>query len=182
MRRYKKFPITQIAGVSITARPLAVICSMLLWGGFALLGIFVFDLPPAAGLLGGLIATMLHWFGDVMHQLGHAIVARGTGYPMREIRLLHVMCISIYPHDEPTLPAEIHIKRALGGVPASLLAALAGAVLALLLRGIGGVWYLLALFFFLENLLVFGLGALLPLGFTDGSTLLTWLPKRSRPS
>jgi len=28
------------------------------------------------------------------------------------------------------------------------------------------------------NLLVFGVGALLPLGFTDGSTLLTWLPRR----
>ncbi len=34
-----------------------------------------------------------------------------------------------------------------------------------------------ALFFFLDNLLVLTLGALLPLGFTDGSTILRWRAK-----
>jgi hypothetical protein len=36
----------------------------------------------------------------------------------------------------------------------------------------------LLLFFFLDNLLVFTLGAFLPLGFTDGSTLLRYWPQR----
>jgi hypothetical protein len=38
----------------------------------------------------------------------------------------------------------------------------------------------LLVFFFLDNLLVFTIGSLLPLGFTDGSTLLAWWPRRGR--
>jgi hypothetical protein len=37
---------------------------------------------------------------------------------------------------------------------------------------------LVSAFFFLENLFVFTLAAFLPLGFTDGSTLLEWRGKR----
>jgi hypothetical protein len=33
-------------------------------------------------------------------------------------------------------------------------------------------------FFFLDNLLIFTLGVFVPLGFTDGSTLLRWWGKR----
>lgn len=176
----KKFPLFQITGVAITGTPLAIICSLLLWVVFSLLGGFVFELMWVTAIWGGLLAILLHWLAAVLHQLGHALAARRTGYPMREIRLLHVLCASIYPRDEPALPAEIHIQRALGGAPVSFLAALVGVVLTLLLRDSGGIWYLLALFFFLENLFVFGLGAFVPLGFTDGSTLLEWWPKRGQ--
>ena len=43
-------------------------------------------------------------------------------------------------------------------------------------RAAGTLWWL-GLFFLFDNLLVFTLGALLPLGFTDGSTLLHWRNK-----
>ncbi|MCP4424315.1 MAG: hypothetical protein GY803_07490 [Chloroflexi bacterium] len=46
------------------------------------------------------------------------------------------------------------------------------------IRPLGGPIYYLSLFFFLDNLLVFTLGAFLPLGFTDGSTLIRYWPHR----
>ena len=89
-----------------------------------------------------------------------------------------VLAASRYPRDEPELPAEIHIRRALGGPSFSFLLALVAGVIAYLLRTNGGLTWWLALFLFLDNLLIFTIGALLPLGFTDGSTLLYWWPKR----
>jgi hypothetical protein len=96
---------------------------------------------------------------------------------MRGVRFWGLLSASVYP-DEPPLPAAIHIRRALGGPAASgLLGLLVGGVTLLLWAG-GGVLAGLALFFCLENLLVFCLGSLLPLGFNDGSTLLEWWGKR----
>jgi hypothetical protein len=53
------------------------------------------------------------------------------------------------------------------------------AVLILPLRALGGLPWYLALFALADNLLVFTIGALLPLGFTDGSTILHWLRQRT---
>ena len=79
------------------------------------------------------------------------------------------------------LPATVHIRRALGGPAASLLvAAFSGALLLILPPG-DAVLRLLVAFLFWENLLVFFLGAFVPLGFTDGSTLLYWWPRRHEP-
>jgi hypothetical protein len=177
---WRKFPITHIGDLAITGTRLAVLGSLLLWLLFTLLGIFVFALAPATAVFGGLLATLLHWLSGLLHHLGHARAARRTGYPMREVRLLHVLAASIYPRDEPELPAEIHIRRALGGPPVNIVLGLAGLVIVLLLPDGGGLWYLLALFFAQENLLVYGLGAFMPLGFTDGSTLLEWWPRRGQ--
>jgi hypothetical protein len=63
----------------------------------------------------------------------------------------------------------------LGGPAASLLLTLAAGCVALALRATPGDLRALALFFFLENLLVFTLQALVPLGFNDGATLWHWL-------
>jgi hypothetical protein len=46
------------------------------------------------------------------------------------------------------------------------------------LKDIASVAYWIVFFSFLENLFVFTLGAFLPLGFTDGSTLLRYWGKR----
>jgi hypothetical protein len=62
----------------------------------------------------------------------------------------------------------------MGGPAASAVLTLLAAALALALSSVGGVLWWAAVFFFLENLLVFTLGALLPLGFTDGSSLWYW--------
>jgi len=85
---------------------------------------------------------------------------------------------SVYPPDEQTLPARIHIRRALGGPTGSLLLSAVAAVTALALRTVGGALWWVAVFFFLDNLVVFTLGAFLPLGFTDGGALLQWWGKR----
>jgi hypothetical protein len=85
---------------------------------------------------------------------------------------------SQYPSDEPALPAAIHIQRALGGPSGSLFVSIVAALLALALRNSGELLWVLAVFFFLDNFLVFTLGSLLPLGFTDGSTLVQWWGKR----
>jgi Zn-dependent protease len=176
---FRRFHIMQLGDLAITGTPPAVVSSLFLWLALSLLVGFIFELDTAAALFAGLVATLLHWLSSVLHQLGHAVVARRLGFPMREIRLLHVLAVSLYPRDEPELPAEVHIKRALGGPPVSVLLGLAGLLAALPLAE-GSIWHLLARFFALENLLLFGLGAFIPLGFTDGSTLLQWWPRRSR--
>ena len=140
----------------------------------------VLKLPVGAAIGGSLLAVILHWVSDIAHHLGHAWAARRTGYPMIGIRLgtLGLLGTSLYPPDEQTLPAAIHIRRALGGPTASLLFSLFAVVAALVLRPVGGALWWVGVFFFLDNLIVFTLGAFLPLGFTDGSTLLQWWGRR----
>jgi hypothetical protein len=70
----------------------------------------------------------------------------------------------------------VHIQRALGGPAGSLLYTLLWGAVLLLLRPLGqsGVMWWVTAYLFLSNLLIFTLGAFLPLGFTDGSTLLRY--------
>jgi len=96
---------------------------------------------------------------------------------MQGIRYYWVLAASRYPKDEPELPAQIHIQRALGGPIASALFTVIWGILALNVAAAQGLAYWIILFLFLDNLLVFTFGAFLPLGFTDGSTLLYWFPK-----
>ena len=127
-------------------------------------------------------AVLIHWLGDTGHHLGHAFAARQAGHPMEKIISWYVLMSSVYPKNEPPLHANIHIRRALGGPIASvLLAGLAGVLLLVLPQELS-VFRALIGFAFWENLLVFGLGAFVPLGFTDGSTLLTWWPRRHEPA
>lgn len=131
---------------------------------------------PAQAALVAAAALPLHWSSDLWHQLGHAAAARVAGSPMRGIHFWGVLSTSLYPADEPPLPAEVHIQRALGGPAASLLGAIVAGVLWRQARR-PGPGRDLALFALADHLLL-GLGALLPLPFTDGGTLLTWWPRR----
>jgi len=162
----------RVAGLAISARPSAFASSLVLWmlaGGFARL---VLQQPLALAVAGGALVLVLHWVGDIWHQLGHGWAARRTGYPMSGIRLWYLLSTALYPADEPPLPVAIHVRRALGGAQGSLvLSVVAGALAVALRTGAGALWWVLV-FFFLDNLAVFTLGAFLPLGFTDGSTLL----------
>ncbi len=170
-----------IWGVPVTARRPAAVSSLILWAVLALVGWWLLDLSVGAAVAGGFFAVVLHWFADLWHQAGHIVAGRLVGYPMAGLRLHWFLVASYYPRDEPELPPAIHVSRALGGMPASFLLAGLAALAALGLRPVGGVPLYLAWFLAAESLLVFGLGALLPLGFTDGSTLLTWVPRlRSR--
>jgi len=175
----RTYDLGRVAGLRLSTELSAIIASVFLWMSFSGVVAFAFGVPPAAAIAGGLAAVLLHWGSDIVHQLGHARVARATGHPMIGIRLWSVFSASVYPSDEGSLPAAIHIRRALGGPPASLLLTVIAAAIALALRPPGGVFWWLALFLFLDNLLVLTIGALLPLGFTDGSTLLRWWGKQS---
>ena len=164
----------RLSGLDLSAAPSAIIGFVLVWVVLGAVGLTLLNLSAGEAILGGLLAAILHWCAETLHQLGHAWAARRTGYPMTGVQFWWVLSSSLYPADEPPLPRAVHIRRALGGPMGSALWSLLSGliVLTLALASAGGLIWWLALFFFLDNLLVFTLGALLPLGFTDGSTLL----------
>lgn len=170
----KKFSLGQIDGLRVFVRINVFLAMLILWGLFSGLVYFVMKLPPINSLAIGLVSVFLHYTFEFWHQYCHAYAARRSGYPMDGVLYTLFFAISLYPRDELELPAEVHIRRALGGPLGSLTLGLFGAILAWALYPFDGVLYWFALFVFLENLLVFGLMAFLPLGFTDGSTLLQW--------
>ena len=175
-----EYRLGRVAGLDLTATPLAIAGSILLWVLLSGIAIAVLHMSVGEAIVGGLIAVVLHWVSDIVHHLGHAWAARRTGYPMSGIRLgaLGLLGTSVYPPHEPALPAAIHIRRAWGGPVGSLLFSLVAAVAALIVRNVSSMLWWVGVFFFLDNLFVFTLGAFLPLGFTDGSTLLHWWGKR----
>ncbi len=173
-----KIKLGPVFGLRLIITPSAIVGAIVLWalvggGAMALL-----DLSLLEALLGGLMCVILHWLSEFVHHAGHAQAARRTGYPMTGVYFWVVLGTSLYPPDEQTLPAEVHIRRALGGPLASLLLALAAIVIVLALRPVDETPGWIAAFFCLENSLVLTLGAFLPLGFTDGGTLLKWWGKR----
>jgi hypothetical protein len=169
----------RIAGLNISFAPSALLGSL----GIAVLVYALLRLKgrsSAASAAVALLAVPAHWLSSFAHHVGHAFAARQTGYPMCGIHFRGVLGVSLYPRDEPPLPAKIHIRRALGGPPASILIALAALALRLVLPLPGPVRDL-ALLVALDNLIE-GPGAFFPLPFTDGGTLRTWLPRRGLPA
>jgi Zn-dependent protease len=172
------YQLGAVGGLRLSARPSAALGSILLWTVATEFAQLVLKQSFALALLTGALALVLHWASAIWHQLGHAWAARRTGYPMIGIRLWFLLSTARYPSDEPPLPAEVHIRRALGGPLASFALTLVAGALALLLRPVIGPFWWLLVFLCADSLVVFTLGALLPLGFTDGSTLLRWWPQR----
>ena len=165
----------RLGGLQLSTLPSAVISAIGLWTLLTMVAAGVIPLPMGAAILGCLIAAVLHYLSETLHQLGHAFAAKRAGYPMTGIRFWFLLSTSIYPPGEPSLPGRIHIQRAIGGPIVSVCAGLIAGVSAAMTTGLIG-WIIAFVAF--ENLVVFGLGAFLPLGFTDGSTILTWWGKR----
>lgn len=164
--------IGRVAGVELSAGPSALVGSLLLWAGAAAFARFALGHSVAVALAAGVLVVALHWLSALVHQFSHAYAAWRTGFPMCGIRLWWMLSTSLYPPDEPALPPIVHVRRAMGGPTGSAILTAVAGLLLLALRGpVGELWWVLA-FFFLDNLLVLTLGAFLPLGFTDGSTLL----------
>lgn len=176
----KDLTVATLFGLEHVVALSAMVSSLLFWAVLAVLATLLLGLSPAVAIVTGLAAVLLHWFSEMWHQYGHARAARRTGYPMTGIRLWLLLGTSLYPEDEPELPAEIHIRRALGGPTASFVLSLISVVIALALRPVGGAPFYLALFWLVENVFVFTIGAFIPLGFNDGSTLLYWWPRRNQ--
>lgn len=168
----KRYPLGHVGDLAISAEPSAAGGAVLLLAVFSFLGRRVFRLTPRAALAGGLLATMLHFLSELWHQSGHARAAERTGYPMTGVNLWGVLGTSIYP-DEPDLPGELHVERALGGPKASAWLVAAGVLAGLVTRPLNRFAFVVSTLFALENLLVFTVGALLPMPFveTDGMTL-----------
>jgi Zn-dependent protease len=164
----------------LSVEPLFFAGTIVLWIVLSGIGSLLLDLPFPQAVVGGLIAAFQYWFSEIIHQLGHAYAARRTGYPMAGIHLGKYVFfgVSLYPKNEKPLPADIHIRRALGGPVSSFIFTVVSAVLALIFYPQKDVLSWLALYVCVTNLLVFTIGPFLPLGFTDGSTLLKWWGRR----
>ncbi len=169
----KRFPLGKLGKLDITAEPSAAGGFFLLWVVFGLLGVKLFRLKPGAAAAGGLLAAALHFIAEMWHQLGHARAAEESGYPMEGVHLWGVLGTSVYPADEPELPAEIHVARALGGPKASAVLAAVAGLFAAFVHPFSRLAFMIASIFALENSLIFTIGAFLPLPFmeTDGTTL-----------
>jgi hypothetical protein len=164
----------KIGTLTLSFVPSAVVSTFALWIVFSGIAIGLLQVPILKGIIGALAAVIVHWLSETAHQLGHAWAAHRVGHPMAGIRYWGVLSTSLYPPDEGQLPARLHIRRALGGPSASFALSIVAGIVVLLIPSRGTLW-LVALFFFLDNLLVFTIGALIPLGFNDGSTLLHWM-------
>lgn len=171
------YELGHLAGLRLTAKPSAIVGSLALWALLSAIGLWV-ELAPTAAVLGGLVALALHWLGELVHQFGHAWAARRAGHPMLGIAFWGLLSTSVYPRDEPELPAGVHIRRALGGPIASLALTLLALPIAWLLWPGGGAPAWVALFFALENGLIYTAQVLVPLGFNDGGTILHWWGRR----
>ncbi len=177
----KERSLGTLAGLHLTVIRAAVFGSILLFVIVVGLMIAVFNIAIGSVLLGSVIVVILHWFSELVHQLGHAWAARRTGYPMTGIRFgtLWVFSTALYPPDEPALPAKIHLRRAFGGpIFSAWLSAIAFLIILMTVRGADAVWDFVLWFFFLDNFFVMTLQVFIPLGFNDGATVWRWIRKR----
>ncbi len=170
----RDFQIGHFAGLDLSVMPSALWSMAAVWLGAGLITFWLLHLGWGWALLGGLLAVAIHWLSDFAHQYGHAIAARRAGFPMTGLRFWGIFSTSLWPADEPALPGRTHIQRALGGPVASILIGVAALIVAWLVGPGGALLWGLALFAAADNLLLLGFGAFLPLGFTDGSTILHW--------
>jgi hypothetical protein len=175
MNESQSIPIGEINGLHLRAKQSAFIAAILIAASIFLFLFKGLKWRPAAAAVGGIMATAVHYLSELWHQVGHARAAQKTGFLMKGVTFTGPLGFSIYPENEGLLPAQTHIQRALGGPIFSVLLALFSGLLAMLVRPIGGMPLFITVFTFLDNLFVFTIGALLPLRFTDGSAILTWL-------
>ncbi len=144
-------------------------------------------LSLGVAVLAGVLAALIFFVSELLHQLGHAWAARRTGYPMAGIHFFLILAASLYPPNEPALAPRLHVRRALGGFWVNVVVGLPFAPLALALWPRGAeilptlpsllAW--VAAFTAVTNVLILGLGSLIPLplpggGVTDGGTLLKY--------
>jgi hypothetical protein len=171
--------VGRVGGIDVLLTPAWAAGTILLVVLFAGLGHYLFHHGFADAVIGGVSVALAHWVSEVVHNVGHNAAARTTGHPMTGTRLgfMLVLGTSLYPADEPELPPEAHIRRALGGPAASAGLTVIIGIGALFLAGTSVGW--MVLLWFLDNLLIFTLGAFVPVGFSDGSTLIHWRRRRA---
>ena len=173
----RTYVLGKILGLKITAETSAFVAGFGLWAVLAVVGKTFLSLTGPDVVVGGGLLILLHYGLGFVHQFGHAIAAAQTRHAMTGIHYWLLLTRSIYPPHEPPLPAKVHIQRAKGGPIASGILSGALGLLTLLLIPVGGLVLEIVAFLFLDNLLIYTLGALLPLPFTDGGTIKDWRNK-----
>lgn len=178
----KSFTLGKLMNVEIRVTYAALVGFLLLVALGSGVSLFWFTRDAGRALLAGLALAGIHFTTAAVHQVGHAIAARSTGYPMSAVRFGRwlVLATSIYPDDEPQLDSGLHIRRAIGGPIGSLTFAALCLVTTLVLRRGSPVPAALAALAGADSLIVFTLGSLVPLGFTDMSSVL-YYRSRKRP-
>ncbi len=173
----RTYVLGKVLGLKITAETSAFVAAFVLWAILAVIGKTFFALTGPDVVVGGGLLVLLHYGSGFVHQFGHAIAAAQTKYEMTGMHYWLLLTRSIYPPNEPRLSGKVHIQRAKGGPIASgILSGVLG-VLGLLLIPVGGLVLEMVVFLFLDNFVVFTLGAFLPLPFTDGGTFKEWRGK-----
>ena len=172
----KRYRLGHVGDLEVTAEASVALGGISLWALFSLVSYRLFKLNPALAVLGGAVAAAFHFLSELVHQLGHARAASRTGYPMQRLHLWGVLGTSVYPPEEPALPEEVHIARALGGPRTSIWLALLGGLFAWAAAPFSRFALMVAALFGLENLFIFTIGALLPMPFleTDGETIMRY--------
>lgn len=172
----KSIQLGKFFGLQISFVPLLFAGIAGIWLILILFGIYVIGIPLAESIFLGFVAMLLHYLLELIHSLGHAVVAKQVGYPMTEIRfgVYGIYAQTMYPKDEPKLDSSIHIRRALGGPIANLILAF---ILFATLPFWTGNWYWVGIFVFLDNW-IYVIQVFIPLGFNDASTILNELLKQ----
>lgn len=172
-------------GMRVTADRTVLYGSAVIFLIAAGLAYFLAKLTVLDSIFAGILATLLHWLGEIIHQYGHFLAAKAVGHPMNGLRLWTVLGMSLYPKDEGELPAGIHIRRALGGPAISFVVLLIGIALWYFVGSFSPMLNFLLLWIIGEQILIYAGGALLPINFSwltvDGGTILYWLRKKSNP-
>ncbi len=173
----RTYVLGRVLGMRVTAETSAFVAGFVLWAILAVIGKEFFALTGPDVVVGGGLLVLLHYGLGFVHQFGHAIAAAQTRYEMIGMHYWLLLTRSIYPPSERRLSAKVHIQRAKGGpIASAILSGILG-VLSLLLIPVGGLVLEMIVFLFLDNLLVYTLGALLPLPFSDGGTIKAWRDK-----
>ena len=172
----KIYQLGTFGGLKLLIRPSALIGLLLLWTGLTSFTWRLMDFPPDQALAAGLGSTVLHFISELVHNMGHSVAARQVKRPMEGVLFWGLLATSLYPKDEKKVTPRLHIRRALGGPIASfiltILTGLQLAVVSPVAAQLPPAIPFIAMFLFWDNLLIFTLGSILPLGFTDGSTIL----------
>lgn len=167
--------LPRLYNLDLIIQPIFIYTCLALSAVMALLAGVLLHFSLTHAIIGGLAFGVLHALSVFLHDMGHAIAARSTGYPMSGIELgrYGLLAVTLYPPNEPELPGKIHIRRAWGGPIMSFAVALFLGLLTFVLPRQSVMWWV-ALIGSWHNLVTFSLQVLLPVPWADGGTLAKW--------
>lgn len=128
-----------------------------------------------ATILTGLVYGVLLNVILLLHILGHILSSKLAQPAMTEARITPLMIQTRYDDDPPSLSAQVHLLRAVGGPVMNLVT---GTLALLVWLSVGGQYLL---FFALANKII-GVMVLLPLPTVDGAVIWRELPRLLHPA